>query len=341
MPVITTEGVPPGERFEFWRDGIARSALEFRMEPVARVPQGRIRLAAVGSIGLMQYDGAVATRYSRTRREISRSQGPYYFVQLQLRGLCLLERGEERSVLSIGDGFVGDPLREFDMVFGAPDGGAGKSSLVVRFPREELSARLARPDLLQRSVLRSQRPLTRLLTSYLMNGLEVADEMTPEASVLFEEHAVELLAQALRESWAEQPQPSAVWREAIFVRACRLIRLRYGNPDLGPEPLARDLGISSRLLQRIFAERGETVMKRVFAERVARAAALLSAPDAAHRSVTDIAFSCGFNDSSHFGRVFAAQMAMTPTEWRKRGDQRLRHDQAADPTKNPCLSTGI
>src|SRR4051794_4548636 len=37
----------------------------------------------------------------------------------------------------------------------------------------------------------------------------------------------------------------------------------------------------------------------------ARAARLLSAPEAADRSITDIAFACGFNDSSHFGRVFA------------------------------------
>ena len=61
-------------------------------------------------------------------------------------------------------------------------------------------------------------------------------------------------------------------------------------------------------------------MKRVFAERVNRAAKLLGAPEAAHRTVTDIAFSCGFNDSSHFGRVFAAELLMTPTEWRRQGN---------------------
>lgn len=317
MALITTEGLRPAERFEFWRDSIARSALEFRMEPVAQAPHGQIRIAALGSLGLMQFDGAVATRYTRGRVEIARSQGPYYFVQLQLYGHCLLERREEQSILSVGDGFVGDPLREFDMVFGAP-GNAGKRSLVARFPRQALSARLPRPDLVDRAILWGNRPLTRLLTSYLLNGLDIADEATPEAAALFEEHAVELLAQALRESWAEQPQPSAAWREAIFVRACRLIRLRHGDPRLAPQRLARELGISTRLLQRIFAERGETVMKRIFAERTARAAELLGAPDAMHRSVTDIAFSCGFNDSSHFGRVFAARMAMTPTEWRKR-----------------------
>jgi transcriptional regulator GlxA family with amidase domain len=59
-------------------------------------------------------------------------------------------------------------------------------------------------------------------------------------------------------------------------------------------------------------------MSRIWEERVNRAARLLAAPEAADRSVTDIAFACGFKDSSHFGRVFAARMGTAPARWRKR-----------------------
>jgi AraC-like DNA-binding protein len=37
----------------------------------------------------------------------------------------------------------------------------------------------------------------------------------------------------------------------------------------------------------------------------------LSESQATHRTVTEIAFACGFNDSSHFGRVFSGRMSMT------------------------------
>jgi len=37
----------------------------------------------------------------------------------------------------------------------------------------------------------------------------------------------------------------------------------------------------------------------------------------AHRSVTEIAFACGFSDGTHFARVFATRMGMTPTQWRR------------------------
>jgi AraC family transcriptional regulator, positive regulator of tynA and feaB len=322
MQVITTEGVPPGERLEFWRDIVARGALLFRIEPLEDDAwHAEMRVAAIGGLALVKFESAFTARYSRTRAEIARSQAPYYFMQLQLDGRCQLQRGEEQFSLVVGDGFVEDPLREFEMTFAAPDN-PPRRTLVIGFPKEALTTCIPRPELLHGAVLRRNRPLARLLAGYLLNGFDVADDLTPEAASLFGEHAVELLTQSLRESWAEAPQPSDAWREALFVRACRLVKLRHGDPRLAPEPLARELGVSTRLLHRIFAEHGATVMKRIFAERLNRAENLLSAPEAAHRTVTDIAFSCGFNDSSHFGRVFAAHKSMTPTEWRRRGNIR-------------------
>jgi AraC family transcriptional activator of tynA and feaB len=67
----------------------------------------------------------------------------------------------------------------------------------------------------------------------------------------------------------------------------------------------------------VFAERNQTIMRKVFDERVERAARLLASSQARHRLITEIAFACGLNDSAHFTRAFAARMAMTPSRWRK------------------------
>ena len=337
MHVITTEGIAPRERFAFWRESIARSSLLFRMEPVRHAPRGDAVLGAVGGVGLMKFDGSVVARYTRTRAEIARSQAPRYFLQLQLAGDCQLEHGAERSRIAAGNAFVVDPLREFDMRF--PTGGdPHRRVLVAGFPKEAVAARLLRPDRLHGAVLRHERPLTRLLTTYLLTGLEIADRVDAEGAALFEDHAVELLAQALRDSRAEDVRPSEAWRDALFVRAWHIIRLRFGVHGLTPGSLARELGVSTRLLHRVFATRGETVMKRIFSERISRAAALLSAPSAAHRTVTEIAFACGFIDSSHFGRVFAARMSMTPTQWRRQGVT-VGEPNASEASPGPATST--
>ena len=90
-----------------------------------------------------------------------------------------------------------------------------------------------------------------------------------------------------------------------------------GEPDLMPASVARDIGVSTRTLERAFATHGETVMRRVFDERLRQTARQLRSPDCAHRSITDIAFACGFNDSSHFGRLFFRKMQVTPSQWRR------------------------
>jgi AraC-like DNA-binding protein len=117
----------------------------------------------------------------------------------------------------------------------------------------------------------------------LVNGLEVAGVLNRDAAELFSQHSIELLSGALVESRSNEPAALNALREALFVRACRLIRLKSGDPHLAADQIAHQLGISTRLLQRIFAERGKTVMRHIFAERTNLAARLLTDPGAAHR----------------------------------------------------------
>jgi AraC-like DNA-binding protein len=188
---------------------------------------------------------------------------------------------------------------------------------VLALPTKWIDSRVARPELLSGVVLRDS-ALARLWRHYLANGFAMAGEFSPAAASLFARHSVELLAQALEEAHRDKPSPSDAWRAAMFVRACQLIALKFGEPSLTPNQIAGALHVSTRTLERIFAIYGETVMRRLFDERVRQAAKLLSKPEAARRSVTEIAFACGFNDASHFGRVFAAKMHMTPSQWRRR-----------------------
>jgi AraC-like DNA-binding protein len=127
---------------------------------------------------------------------------------------------------------------------------------------------------------------------------------------MFAAHSVDLLALVLGER-ASEPLPAQALREALFARAVRLIALRFADPGLTPDRIAGSLGVSTRLLQKLFAERGATVMERIWEKRVSQAASLLAMPQASHRSITEIAFACGFNDSAHFTRAFAARVAVT------------------------------
>ena len=191
--------------------------------------------------------------------------------------------------------------------------------LLITLPTQWLDSRVARPDSLAGAVLR-QRPLARLWAMHLATGFAQADELSPAAAAMFARHSVDLLAQLVDESCSDDSTPTEAARAAMFTSACQVIAVRFGDADLTPADIARDIGVSSRTLARIFADKDETVMRRVFDERVRQAARLLAAPEAAPRSITDIAFACGFNDLSHFGRAFASRMHMTPSKWRRRSE---------------------
>lgn len=99
-------------------------------------------------------------------------------------------------------------------------------------------------------------------------------------------------------------------------RLVRLVEARLDDPDLTPAAIAADAGISTRHLHRIFTATGASFATFVRAARLERCRAALGDPRQGDRSVTDIAFSWGFNDAAHFSRSFRAAYGISPRGWR-------------------------
>jgi len=249
----------------------------------------------------------------RNDAEIARSPASFYMTHIQLDGHMSMSVGHDREAVLPGDISFADSLRPLELGSSRP-----LQCLAVLVPKEAIDVRLARPDALHGTVIRRNRPLARILTRYVLNSYQSAHNLTPAASALVAAHTIEFIAEAIGEDSASAPALTEARRDALFMQACRMIDLECGSPALTSERIAGVLGISTRLLQRIFAAQGETVMGRIFARRVGYAAKVLATPEARHRSITEIAFACGFSDSAHFTRAFAARMHMPPCEWRRR-----------------------
>lgn len=55
----------------------------------------------------------------------------------------------------------------------------------------------------------------------------------------------------------------------------------------------------------------------MLAQRLERCKRDLASPTHAHRHIGEIAFAWGFNDLSHFGRVFRDHYGLSPRDWRQ------------------------
>jgi AraC family transcriptional regulator, positive regulator of tynA and feaB len=311
MDRITSGIVQMHEQVPFWEDLVARHLAPLRIEAAGQHPFcGEMQPRAVSEQAIVTLSGQGFHGFHGCA-EVARTDRHFHLGCVHLGGEARLIHRDKEVFLRRGDVFLIDTRRRFALGLEQP-----WRHLVAAFPTHWLDSRLTRPELASGAVLRAE-PLAQLWAQHLADGYSLADELSPDAQTLFVRHSIELLAQALDERGDTPPMPSEAGRAALFLRACRLISLEFSDPTLTPDRIASKLYVSTRTLDRIFSERNETVMRHVYDERIRQAAKLLTDAGAGHRSVTEIAFACGFNDGSHFGRVFTERMHITPCRWRQ------------------------
>jgi len=89
-----------------------------------------------------------------------------------------------------------------------------------------------------------------------------------------------------------------------------------GDPTLSPERLGKEFGLSRRGLYRRFELMGITPSRWLWNVRLECADERLRQTGA---SVSEVAYSVGFNDSGHFSRLYKRRFGMPPAMRRKRG----------------------
>ena len=109
---------------------------------------------------------------------------------------------------------------------------------------------------------------------------------------------------------AEPPVP-AVERSGFELQLRSVIEANLADPDFNPEALAAGAGMSyHQMYRRLASELESTPSKFIRFVRVERAAELLKNEAG---SVTEVAYSVGFNSLSHFHRSFRERFGTSPT----------------------------
>jgi AraC-like DNA-binding protein len=101
-------------------------------------------------------------------------------------------------------------------------------------------------------------------------------------------------------------------------RAMAYVQANLDRPSLQAADIAAAVGFSTRHLHRLFALEGTTPARYLLEQRLALCARELGHPQAAHRTVTQIAFAAGFTDAAHFSRAFRRRYGASPSAYRRR-----------------------
>lgn len=235
-----------------------------------------------------------------------------YKLVLQISGHAEIRQHEHTVRLHPGDWTLYDPRLPYAITnFERSD------LLVVQVPRQQLKG-FKTP-----SLCASEAPslhlkgLCALLGDFLRSLAEQLAVLPNGAGQPVSETVFGLLASALAARQEEQAA-SALLPDVLRARVKQYVQTHLAEPDLSIDRIAADLRCSKRYLHQVFKDERCTLNRYIWQSRLERCHAALCEPASAHRSVTDVAFSWGFNSGAHFCRLFKSRFGLSPRECQRR-----------------------
>jgi transcriptional regulator GlxA family with amidase domain len=142
------------------------------------------------------------------------------------------------------------------------------------------------------------------------------DTLDPQSRVKLGDHVMSLLALAISAEPDRQESAEMGVQRLRLQSVKSFIDAHLGDPDLSLEKIAKENGISLRYLHQLFRLMDVSVSEWMRMRRLQHCYELLSSPEHARRSITDIALSMGFCSSSHFSTLFRTQFGLRPSDVR-------------------------
>jgi AraC family transcriptional activator of tynA and feaB len=302
MATWSTDAVKPSEGFSFWHDVVCQAVLNVATE--SRPDSFRARISGQ-SFGPLRFAAFESTGHEivRSRSHVARAPADNYLISLQRAGSSLISQGEGRFVLETGEIAILDGQRPFHITFPGP-----VSRAIAVVPRATLEARA---PWLRTSPLRKIEacsPFADLTRRHLLQ-LAAHDGLEEGEATLLTDNLCNLLALAS----ARDGAAPEIQLETLLA----FCRQQLSNPELSPQRVAAQFGISLRTVHLRFEKVGQSFGRWVLENRLEGCRKALRDPHQSSSGISEIAWRWGFNDLSHFTKAFRARFGMSPRDWRR------------------------
>ena len=308
--VWSTDAIRAHERFSYWREALCQSMFNLTIEAA---PQGFSARVASRSAGILRFASSEATGYRvlRNRRDIDTAPSDHYSVFVQLQGRSVITQQDQALAIDPSDICISDGRFPFH----ADLPGHGRRIIAV-IPREMVDRRA--PWLRGKALhkLAAASPFVDLAKRHLLQLAPPDSTLSEGATGLLTENLCNLLALASANDVATSRLQPELQMEAILA----FCRQNLHDAELTPQRVADRFGISVRTLHLRFSQIGETFGRWLLESRLEACRMALRDKNQRGVNISDIAYRWGFNDLSHFNKVFRARFEQTPREWRNRPD---------------------
>ena len=304
---FTTNAYPKEQRHDAWRFALKRVSVT--LEQVDDALYGE----------LVQFRSSTGIDFSRITGTPQswtidfRDQPASYWLAMILDGSGEMRDGDQTLMLDDGDMICGRGDSPVTLGFGREN-----RTLVIRLSHNVLSQRLKAPVPSAPRKIATDTGAARVFCGMLRALAETIPDITMDQARPVELAFLEFLVTSLLDNApAKALGGAAGMRAALLERIFQTIEIRLSDPDLNYQQVAAEHGISPRYLQKLFESIDDSFGHYVKVRRLERCRLDLRSPLHVQKSISDILFEWGFNDSASFSRAFREQYGVSPREYRK------------------------
>ena len=261
---------------------------------------------------------ATGQHFSRSQADIAKDGVDGILIQCSEFGEFNYQSGALSSSAKGGDIDIADMTCELE----ANTSSFNTYSMLL--PRHVLDQAGINADQLHLRHLSAEKPLTLMLNRHIKEmHIQSAKMGADEASALIEP-TVALLKAALTASPARDCVAAPLVERQRLIEIRRFIDSKLYDPELTPEKLATQFGLSRANLYRLTEPLGG-IQRFIRNRRLKHAFKCLTSPSGRSASITNLAFDLGFGSENTFRRLFKEAFGMSPTEARDLGGQAYLH----------------
>jgi AraC family transcriptional regulator, positive regulator of tynA and feaB len=301
---VSTAGLEPRKRLGFWNAAVSTSVVEAAADPLEPAGFcGLLKRCDVDTIRLAEISSAPSSV------NCAPTPDGHMLLQLMLSGaVACRSNGVDRCVRP-GDFWLRDVSHRCEFAFREPI-----RMLVLRIPRVRMQPYIACPEAVAPVIVSAARASGALVSRFLRELWASCQDLEFAADApRFVDIALQMIASSYTAvAAAEVNGSSLVTRHRVRIQLYIEDHLR--EPDLTPTQIAHCLGLTSGYVHRLFSSKGETVGHYILRRRLQECYRALTDRMQAHRSITTIAFSYGFNSLPHFCRKFREAYGLTPRD---------------------------
>ncbi|MBK9198739.1 helix-turn-helix domain-containing protein [Candidatus Skiveiella danica] len=313
--VLSTDDLTPRDRAPQWREWVYRHFGGLDSDLYGDTDfDGHMASSRAGDVILTRLE-ANRHRVLRTPHMARGSETGYLKIVAPWQGSASVEQHSRQAGARSGGWVIYDTTGSYAIA--NPE---HVEHLIVMLPKEQMVERGVKLDELMARQVGAARGISRVALDTMRSTWQELPNMSEDAA----RGAGELIMQLVRLSLLELAgQATAVTqREALKDRILTYVARNLRDPLLSIDRIAQALNCSKRHLHNAFADGDETLASTILRQRLDACIRDLRHDAQDARAITDIALSWGFNNLSHFSRVFREHTGVSPSEYRTASQMR-------------------